>query len=84
MTRKETALDALNKRIPKLEEKIKEDTKLLEELKVKKETLEVEALRKFLHDNGMTTDEIIAKLTDSCPVVHEQKIFTEDRKNVER
>lgn len=83
MTRKETALDALNKKIPKLEEKIREDTKLLEELKAKKETLEVEALKKFLRDNGMTTEEIIAKLTDSCHSVHEQKIITEDRKNVE-
>ena len=56
MTRKETALDALNKKIPKLEEKINQDKQLLEELKAKRETLEVEALKKFLHDNGMTTD----------------------------
>ena len=83
MTRKETDLDALNKKIPRLEEKINQDKQLLEELKAKKETLEVETLKKFLHDNGMTTEEIIAKLTDSCHVVHEQKIFTEDKKNVE-
>ena len=50
MTRKETALEALNKKIPKLEEKIDQDKKLLEELKTKREVLEVEALRKFLHD----------------------------------
>ena len=56
MTRKETALEALNKKIPKLEEKIDQDKKLLEELKTKREVLEVEALRKFLHDNGMTTE----------------------------
>ena len=30
MTRKETALEALNKKIPKLEEKIDQDKKLLE------------------------------------------------------
>ena len=71
MTRKETALDALNRKIPKLEEKIGQDKKLLEELKAKREMLEVEALRKFLHDNCMTTDEIIAKLTAASPVVHE-------------
>ena len=82
MTRKETALDALNKKIPKLEEKINQDKQLLEELKAKREMLEVEALKKFLHDNGMTTEEIIAKLTASF-VVHEQKIVMEDRKNVE-
>jgi len=82
MTRKETALDALNKKIPKLEEKINQDKQLLEELKAKREMLEVEALKKFLHDNGMTTEEIIAKLTASS-VVHEQKIVMEDRKNVE-
>ena len=64
MTRKETALDALNKKIPKLEEKINQDKQLLEELKAKREMLEAEALKKFLHDNGMTTEEIIAKLTD--------------------
>lgn len=79
MTRKETALDALNKKIPKLEEKINQDKQLLEELKAKREMLEVEALKKFLHDNGMTTEEIIAKLTASS-VVHEQKIVMEDRK----
>ena len=45
--------------------------------------LEVEALRKFLHDNGMTTEEIIARLTAASPVVHEQKILMEERKNVE-
>ena len=45
--------------------------------------LEMEALRKFLHDNGMTTEEIIAKLTAASSVVHEQKIVMEDRKNVE-
>lgn len=83
MTRKETALDALNRKIPKLEEKIGQDKKLLEELKAKREMLEVEALRKFLHDNGMTTEEIIARLTAASPVVHEQKIVMEDRKNVE-
>ena len=83
MTRKETALDALNKKIPKLEEKINQDKQLLEELKVKREMLEVEALKKFLHDNGMTTEEIIAGLTAASPVVHEQKIGMEDRKNVE-
>lgn len=83
MTRKETALDALNKKIPKLEEKIDQDKKLLEELKTKREVLEVEALRKFLHDNGMTTEEIIARLTAASSVVHEQKIVMEDRKNVE-
>ena len=55
MTRKETALDALNKKNPKLEEKINQDKQLLEELKAKREMLEVEALKKFLHDNGMTT-----------------------------
>ena len=82
MTRKENALDALNKKIPKLEEKINQDKQLLEELKAKREMLEVEALKKFLHDNGMTTEEIIAKLTASS-VVHEQKIVMEDRKNVE-
>lgn len=82
MTRKETALDALNKKIPKLEEKINQDKQLLEELKAKREMLEVEALKKFLHDNGMTTEEIIAKLTASS-VVHEQRIVMEDRKNVE-
>lgn len=82
MTRKETALDALNKKIPKLEEKINQDKQLLEELKAKREMLEAEALKKFLHDNGMTTKEIIAKLTASS-VVHEQKIVMEDRKNVE-
>ena len=43
MTRKETALDALNRKIPKLEEKIGQDKKLLEELKAKREMLEVEA-----------------------------------------
>lgn len=79
----ETALDALNKKIPKLEEKINQDKQLLEELKAKRETLEVEALKKFLHDNGMTTEEIIAKLTAASSVVHEQKIVMEDRKNVE-
>lgn len=79
MTRKETALDALNKKIPKLEEKINQDKQLLEELKAKREMLEAEALKKFLHDNGMTTEEIIAKLTASS-VVHEQKIVMEDRK----
>lgn len=42
--------------------------------------LEVEALRKFLHDNGMTTEEIIARLTAASPVVHEQKILMEERK----
>ena len=83
MTRKETALDALNKKIPKLEEKINQDKQLLEELKAKREMLEVEALKKFLHDNGMNTEEIIAKLTASSSVVHEQKIVMEDRKNVE-
>ena len=83
MTRKETALDALNRKIPKLEEKIGQDKKLLEELKAKREMLEVEALRKFLHDNGMTTEEIIAGLMAASPVVHEQKIGMEDRKNVE-
>lgn len=82
MTRKGTALDALNKKIPKLEEKINQDKQLLEELKAKREMLEAEALKKFLHDNGMTTEEIIAKLTASS-VVHEQKIVMEDRKNVE-
>ena len=82
MTRKETALEALNKKIPKLEEKINQDKQLLEELKAKREMLEAEALKKFLHDNGMTTEEIIAKLTASS-VVHEQKIVMEDRKNVE-
>ena len=82
MTRKETALDALNKKIPKLEEKINQDKQLLEELKAKREMLEAEALKKFLHDNGMTTEESIAKLTASS-VVHEQKIVMEDRKNVE-
>lgn len=71
MTRKETALDALNKKIPKLEEKINQDKQLLEELKAKREMLEVEALKKFLHDNGMTTEEIIARLTAASPVVHE-------------
>ena len=45
MTRKETALDALNKKIPKLEEKINQDKQLLEELKAKREMLEVEALK---------------------------------------
>ena len=80
MTRKETALDALNKKIPKLEEKINQDKQLLEELKAKREMLEVEALKKFLHDNGMTTEEIIAKLTAASSVVHEQKIVMEDRK----
>ena len=83
MTRKETALDALNKKIPKLEEKINQDKQLLEELKAKREMLEAEALKKFLHDNGMTTEEIIARLTVASPVVHEQKIGMEDRKNVE-
>lgn len=83
MTRKETALDALNKKIPRLEEKIQEDTKLLDELKAKKETLEFEAFKQYLKDNGITTQEAIAKLMASCPVVHEQKIITEDRKNVE-
>lgn len=83
MTRKETALDALNRKIPKLEEKIGQDKKLLEELKAKREMLEVEALRKFLHDNGMTTEEIIARLMAASPVVHEQKILMEERKNVE-
>lgn len=83
MTRKETALDALNKKIPKLEEKINQDKQLLEELKAKREMLEVEALKKFLQDNGMTTEEIIAKLTAASCVVHEQKIVMEDRKNVE-
>ena len=52
MTRKETALDALNKKIPKLEEKINQDKQLLEELKAKREMLEVEALKKFWHDHG--------------------------------
>ena len=33
--------------------------------------------------NGMTTEEIIAKLTAASSVVHEQKIVMEDRKNVE-
>lgn len=83
MTRKETALEALNKKIPKLEEKIDQDKKLLEELKAKREVLEMEALKKFLHDNGMTIEEIIARLTAASPVVHEQKIGMEDRKNVE-
>lgn len=83
MTRKETALDALNKKIPRLEEKIREDTKLLDELKAKKETLEFEAFKQYLKDNGITTQEAIAKLATSCPVVHEQKVFTEERKNVE-
>lgn len=72
-----------HKKIPKLEEKINQDKQLLEELKAKREMLEVEALKKFLHDNGMTTEEIIAKLTASSSVVHEQKIVMEDRKNVE-
>lgn len=84
MTRKETALDALNKKIPRLEEKIQEDTKLLEELKAKKESLEFETFRQYLKENGITTQEAIAKLTASCHVVKEQKIFTEERKNVER
>ncbi|MGN1480874.1 hypothetical protein [Porcipelethomonas sp.] len=83
MTRKETALDALNKKIPRLEEKIREDTKLLDELKAKKETLEFEAFKQYLKDNGITTQEAIAKLTASCSVIHEQKIFMEDKKNVE-
>lgn len=83
MTRKETALDALNKKIPRLEEKINQDKQLLEELKAKKETLEFEAFKQYLKDKGITTQEAIAKLTDSCHVVHEQKIFTEDKKNVE-
>ena len=39
MTRKETALDALNRKIPKLEEKINQDKQLLEELKAQKESL---------------------------------------------
>lgn len=82
MTRNETALDSITKKIARLREKIAEDTKLLEELTAKKELLEVETLKKFLHDNGMTTEEIIRKLTVS-PAVHEQKIFTEERKNVE-
>lgn len=55
MTRKETALDALNKKIPRLEEKIREDTKLLDELKAKKETLEFETFKQYLKDNGITT-----------------------------
>lgn len=83
MTRNETALDSLGKKIARLEEKIKEDTKLLEELTSKKETLELETLKKFLHDNGMTTEEIIRKLTSVSSVVHEQKLNLEDRKNVE-
>ncbi|MCD7891067.1 MAG: hypothetical protein LUG26_04660 [Ruminococcus sp.] len=33
MTRKESALDVLNKKIPKLEEKINQDKQLLEQLK---------------------------------------------------
>lgn len=83
MTRNETALDALCKRIPKLEEKINQDKKLLEELKAKKETLELETLRDFIHDNGMTTEEMIQKLTKNTVVIHEQKLITEDRKNAE-
>ena len=67
MTRKETALDALNRKIPKLEE-----------------TLEFEAFKKYLRDNGMTTEEAIAKLTASSEIAHEQKIITEDRKNAQR
>ncbi len=82
MTRKESALDALNKKIPKLEEKINQDKQLLEQLKEKRETLEVETLRTFLHENGLTTEEIIARLT--TPAVSEQKNFMEDRKNEER
>ena len=62
MTRKETALDALNRKIPKLEEKINQDKQLLEELKAQKESLEFEAFKKYLRDNGMTTEEAIAKL----------------------
>ena len=41
MTRKETALDALNKKIPKLEEKINQDKQLLEELKASGSTQKV-------------------------------------------
>ena len=82
MTRKESALDALNRKIPKLEEKINQDKQLLEQLKEKRETLEVETLRMFLHENGLTTEEIIARLT--MPAVSEQKNFMEKRKNEER
>ena len=74
MTRKETALDALNRKIPKLEEKINQDKQLLEELKAQKESLEFEAF----------TEEAIAKLTASSEIAHEQKIITEDRKNAQR
>ena len=84
MTRKETALDALNRKIPKLEEKINQDKQLLEELKAQKESLEFEAFKKYLRDNGMTTEEAIAKLTTSSEIAHEQKIITEDRKNAQR
>jgi len=80
MTRKETALESVSRKIPKLEEKIKEDTRLLEELKAKKETLEFEELKKYLRDNGVSTKEAIKKLTASSTFTHE-KIFTEDRKN---
>lgn len=82
VTRKESALDALNKKIPKFEEKINQDKQLLEQLEEKRETLEVEMLRTFLHENGLTTEEIIARLT--TPAVSEQKNFMEDRKNEER
>ena len=82
-SRKKTMLYKRIMTAEKLEEKINQDKQLLEELKAKREVLEVEALRKFLHDNGMTTEEIIAGLTAASPVVHEQKIGMEDRKNVE-
>lgn len=62
---------------------MKEDTKLLEELTAKKEILELETLKKFLHDNGMTTEEMIRRLTSTSSAVHEQKLNLEDRKNVE-
>lgn len=84
MTRKDTVLESLKKRIPELEEKIKKDTKLLEELRDKKESLELEKLRSFLNDNGLTTEEIIAKYIENMDnSVHEQIIKTEDKKDVE-
>lgn len=80
MTRKEKEISVLRRRVAELQKVVDEKTALLNDLKSKLDTAEMDNLKAVLNERGMTIEEILKTIaSDTESVVNEKTVQPENK-----